>query len=96
MTAQPSYRWMATLLDILVERFDKAAAMTLLRDESARDTAMLDLAEELQRAGMPAGMLDTHEGSSLFLAVLALRLKFPLDVAHEKVQRNIDMREGRI
>jgi hypothetical protein len=86
---------METLLDLLFERFDRDQAFVLLRDESQRSNAMADLAGDLEIAGMPAGMLATSEGANLFVAVLSLRLKFPVGEAREKVRLNIAMREGR-
>jgi hypothetical protein len=87
---------MSTLLDLLAQRYDRDQSMAMLRDEDLRDSEMRALDSALQRAGMPDGMHETHEGRSLFLAVLTLRLKFPLDEAHAKVERNIAMREGRL
>jgi hypothetical protein len=56
---------------------------------------MRRLSGELVTAGMPAGMLETDEGANLFVAVLALRVKFPREDALAKVRLNIAMREGR-
>jgi hypothetical protein len=89
-----SYRWMTVLLDIFFEEYDRNTALLLLRDETERQTAMRALAPRLEAAGMPDGMLATGEGSSLFVAVLALRLKFSRQEALAKVQLNIAMREG--
>ena len=90
-----SYRWMATLLDLLFARYNRDAAVELLRDPAVRDQATNDLAPELVAAGMPSGMLSTPEGQNLFVAVLALRLKFPEPEARQKVALNIAMREGK-
>jgi len=86
---------MEALLRLLFERYDRSSALELLRDESQRASAMTALSADLELAGMPAGALSTTEGGNLFVAVLALRLKFPEDEALEKVQLNIAMREGR-
>jgi hypothetical protein len=94
-TGSPNYHWMATLLDLLFERFDRDAAMTLLRDPQAREQAKCQLAPVLEPTGMPSGMLATPEGQNLFVAVLSLRLKFSEEEARQKVALNIAMREGR-
>jgi hypothetical protein len=84
---------METLLDLLLARYERPEALTFLQDLGARERAKGDLAVELASAGMPPGMLATPEGDNLFVAVLALRLKFPEDEAREKVALNIAMRE---
>jgi hypothetical protein len=91
---QSDYRWMAVLLELLFERFTREEALALLRDLEARETAIGWLAPELDRAGLPHGMLTTQEGQNLFVAVLGLRLKFQIQEAREKVSLNIAMRAG--
>jgi hypothetical protein len=86
---------MSTLLDRLADGYDREQSLAMLRNEDLRNIVMQEQEAALQAVGMPDGMFDTHEGQSLFLAVLTLRLKFPLDEAHAKVERNIAMREGR-
>lgn len=86
---------METLLDLLFTQYERAAAMTLLRDLTERERAMTRLSVELEAAGMPAGMLASSEGQNLFVAVLSLRIKFPEHEARDKVALNIAMREGR-
>lgn len=90
-----SYRWMATLLDLLFERYEQPDALAMLRDTRAREPALQSLAPDLESHGMPPEMLATPEGQNLFVAVLSLRLKFPKDEARQKVALNIAMREGR-
>ncbi|MDQ3549297.1 MAG: hypothetical protein M3439_10830 [Chloroflexota bacterium] len=94
-TGPTNYRWMATLLDLLFSRYERPDALTLLRDPDVREQAITELATELEAAGMPPAMLVAPEGQNLFVAVLALRLKFTEREAHEKVALNIAMREGR-
>jgi hypothetical protein len=94
-TGRSDYRWMATLLDLLFDRFSRAEALALLRDLDARARATESLTPDLERAGLPPGMLTAQEGQNLFVAVLGLRLKFPIDEARQKVALNISMREGR-
>ena len=86
---------MESLLTLLFERYDRLHAMTLLRDERERERAVIELDTELSQLDMPSGMFSTAEGSNLFVAVLALRLKFSEEEAMEKVRLNIAMREGR-
>ncbi len=93
MTA--NYRWMEALLNLLFSRYDRAEAATFLNDLGARQSAIASFAADLQLFGMPGDMLTTPEGQNLFVAILALRLKFPEDEAREKVALNIAMREGR-
>jgi hypothetical protein len=85
---------MATLLELLQARYDRPAAMELLRDLDARARALTALSSDLEAAGMPPGLLSTAEGENLFVAVLSLRLKFSEDEARQKVAMNIAMREG--
>jgi hypothetical protein len=87
---------MATLLVALFERYDRSAALDLLRDIDTRQRAIDELSPELVAAGMPESMLTTSEGQNLFVAVLSLRLKFSKAEALEKVALNIAMREGRV
>jgi len=84
---------METLLDLLFARYERPEALTFLQDIGARERAKGELVDELVSAGMPQAMLTTSEGDNLFVAVLALRLKFPEDEAREKVLLNISMRE---
>lgn len=91
----PSHRWMQTLLDLLYLEYDRAQAMRMLQDEQARAEAVSVLERRLEDAGMASGLLDTDPGRNLFVAVLTLRLKFPIEEAREKVRLNIAMREGR-
>jgi hypothetical protein len=84
---------METLLDLLFARYERPEALMFLQDLEARERAKSDLVDELVPAGMPQGMLTTPEGDNLFVAVLALRLKFPEDEARDKVALNIAMRE---
>ena len=84
---------METLLDLLFARYERPEALTFLQDLGARERAKGELVDELVSAGMPQAMLTTSEGDNLFVAVLALRLKFPEDEAREKVLLNISMRE---
>lgn len=93
--SERSYRWMLDLLDELAQGWTRDEALTLLRDGQAQAAARDALAPRLEERGMPAGMLASDEGGNLFVAVLALRLKFPLDEARRKVELNIAMREGR-
>ena len=86
---------METLLDLLFARYERPEALTFLQDLGARERAKGELVDELVSAGMPQAMLTTSEGDNLFVAVLALRLKFPEDEAREKVLLNISMREQR-
>ena len=90
-----SYRWMRDCLGLLYDRIDDAQAREMLLDADRRAEVYDDLASALYPAGMPVGMLSTPEGESLGVALLALRLRFPRDVALEKVELNIAMREGR-
>lgn len=90
-----SYRWMAALLEALFGDFEREACVALLRDIAARETARETLAPRLELAGMHPGTLETTAGDNLFVAVLVLRLKFPLEAARDKVALNIAMREGR-
>jgi hypothetical protein len=86
---------METLLDLLLARYERPEAMSFLQDLGARERAKGVLAADLVSAGMPPDMLATPEGDNLFVAVLALRLKFPESEAREKVALNIAMREQR-
>lgn len=86
---------MATLLDLLFARFERDEALTILRDVDARARAIATLADDLEASGMPPNLLASSEGENLFVAVLALRLKFPQNEAREKVALNISMRERR-
>jgi hypothetical protein len=95
MSDQSPYAWLETLLDLFFERYDADAARALLRDERARDAALLELRPELLAAGAAADMLGGKEGDNLSMAVLALRLKFNRDEALDKVRLNIAMRGGR-
>lgn len=85
---------MATLLELLFASYDRPMALDMLRDITVRAQAIDALEPQLVAAGMPPGMLRSSEGENLFVAVLSLRLKFPLEEAREKVALNIRMRDG--
>jgi hypothetical protein len=86
---------MTMLLDLFYDRYDDAAARRLVVDAGARAAAMTALGPELERAGMTPGALASAEGAALFVSVLTLRVKFPLEEARARVALNIAMREGR-
>jgi hypothetical protein len=86
---------METLLELLFARYERPEALTVLQDLEARERAKGEMATDLESAGMKQGMLTTSEGDNLFVAVLALRLRFPQDEARDKVALNISMREQR-
>ena len=86
---------MERLLELLYDRYDRRRAVEFLRDERARAGALADLAAELVAAGMPPEMGSSEEGQNLFVAVLTLRVKFPIEEARQKVALNIAMRERR-
>jgi hypothetical protein len=94
-TSNHTYGWLESLLLLLFDRLDRQEALRALRDSEERACVMRRLSGELVTAGMPAGMLETDEGANLFVAVLALRVKFPREDALAKVRLNIAMREGR-
>lgn len=91
-----SYRWMATLLEVLIAEYDRDTCVVLLRDASARSDVAPVIIPRLEDAGMTTGFIQTSSGDNLFVAVLGLRLKFPPAEAREKVALNIAMREGRV
>ncbi len=86
---------METLLELLLARYERPEALAILKDPYVREDAQATLAPDLEAAGMPIGMLATTEGENLFVAILALRIKFPEAEAREKVALNIAMREQR-
>jgi len=86
---------MAALLEILFVNYDRDTCLAILRDSACRDSEKLILNERLVQAGMQPKFLNSSTGDNLFLAVLGLRLKFPLEDARAKVALNIAMREGR-
>lgn len=92
---EPSYRWMETLLDLLNADYDRPTAMSMLRDVTVRAQAITVIEGQLEGSGMAPGFLQTDAGENLFVAVLSLRIKFPIEEAREKVRLNIAMREGR-
>jgi hypothetical protein len=91
--ARSSYRWLEKLLLILFERYDSAQIRALLQDSGQRAETIAGLRAELVAAGADVGLLDSASGENLFLAVAALRVKFPRDEALAKVRQNIAMRE---
>lgn len=95
MTPGPNDRgWMLPLLSILFEEFTTLAAVRLLRDDLAREAFLPLLAAALERRGTPGDGLAADDGDSLLQGLLALRTKFPLVEAQEKVRVNIAMRGG--
>lgn len=95
MSQRPSYRWMRDYLELLYDRVDDERARAMLFEPAERSIVYAELELDLAASGMPEGMFETSEGESLGIALLALRLRFPRDIALEKVELNIAMREGR-
>jgi len=89
-----SYRWMAEVLDALFEHLDDATAVNMLRDKKARDLSpeVVAIGSDVRRRHPE---LEDIEFDNLFVALLALRVKFPHDEATRKVAMNIAMRERR-
>ncbi|MEI2617481.1 MAG: hypothetical protein V9F06_07595 [Thermomicrobiales bacterium] len=95
MSVRRSYRWMQVCLGLLYDRVDDGRARAMLMDPAERAAVYEGFAPDLLAHGMPDGMFATSEGESLGVALLALRLRFPREIALDKVELNIAMREGR-
>jgi hypothetical protein len=97
LTAAPrdDYAWLATLLDLLLERYSDDAARALLRDPEARAEVFRVLAPDLVAAGASQSQLDSAEVDNLLMAIAALRVKFAPEEARAKVRLNIAMRAAR-
>lgn len=93
VTQPADYSWLATLLELLIERYDDTAARQLLRDASVRRLALDAFAPELIAAGAARAVLASAEAENLLTAVAALRVKFSPDEARMKVRLNIAMRQ---
>ncbi|HUG14266.1 MAG TPA: hypothetical protein VMM78_04535 [Thermomicrobiales bacterium] len=89
-----SYQWMSDLLGILYEQLDHDTAIQLLRDRNLRERSVAS-APELGEVRRQQPDVDHEEFDNLFVALLALRVKFDRDEAARKVELNIAMREGR-
>lgn len=87
-------RWMSPLLTILYEDYTALAAARLLRDETAREGLVPLLAVALEQRGFASDGLTAATGDALLQGLLALRTKFPLEDAREKVRVNIAMTSG--
>jgi len=85
---------MPPLLTILYEEYTARAAVRLLRDETAREAVVPLLAAALEQRGYASDGLTAATGDSLLQGLLALRTKFPLEEAREKVRINIAMTSG--
>ncbi len=90
----PDRRWMEPLLEILYEDYSATAAVRLLRDEAAREAIVPLLASTLELRGHQSDGLTASAGDGLLQGLLALRTKFPLEEAREKVRLNIAMTSG--
>jgi hypothetical protein len=86
---------MERLLELLYDEYDDRESRALLRDENRRVATPALLGDSLVVAGMAKAMRCSDEAANLFVAVLSLRIHFPLDEAREKVAQNIAMRERR-
>jgi len=90
-----SYRWMRRCLEWLYDDVSDNDARQMLTNPDLRAARYAEVTTVLQDAGMPVGMLETSEGQSLGVAILALRLRFPRQDGLDRVDLNIAMREGR-
>lgn len=95
MSNSTSYRWMRRCLEWLYDDVSDSDARQMLTNPDLRDARYAEVAPVLHDAGMPVGMLETSEGQSLGVAILALRLRFSRQDGLDRVDLNIAMREGR-
>ena len=86
--------WMLPLLDLLFEDYTATAAVRLLRDDLAREAVVPLLVDALADRGVTGANLGNAAGDNLLQGLLALRTKFTLAEAREKVARNIAMSGG--
>jgi hypothetical protein len=84
---------MADLLAFMFAHYDDADALTMLRDTERRAAIASDARSHGHN--LPEDLIGSTEWQNLLVALVTLRVKFPRDVALQKVELNIAMREGR-
>jgi hypothetical protein len=70
-------------------------AFASLRDPEARQRLRVELNEHELASGRLGRIPDGDYGDNLLQAILALRIKFPVEEATAKLETNIAMRERR-
>jgi len=95
VTTSIDFSWMRVVLRSL---FDESTPVTARAAITSPDS-LAELRRDLEMRVLAAGKLGripTGEfGDNLLMALIALRLKFPLEEAFEKLEINIAMRERR-
>lgn len=86
---------MRRCLEWLYDDVSDDDARHMLTNPEVREARYAEIAPTLHDAGMPVGMLESSEGQSLGVAILALRLRFPRQDGLDRVDLNIAMRERR-
>lgn len=89
------FSWMRVVLATLFRDVTTERAVELLRDPDARDRLRAELNENELDRGRLGRIPDADYGDNLLQAILALRVKFPIEDATAKLETNIAMRERR-
>lgn len=95
--SEPSrdFSWMRVVLVMLFRDLTTEQAVEALRDATARDRLRAELNENELDRGRLGRIPDGDYGDNLLQAILALRVKFPIEDATAKLETNIAMRERR-
>jgi hypothetical protein len=86
---------MRVVLVALFRDHEPAEALEFLRDADARERLRADLNADALDGGRLGRVPEGEYGDNLLQAILALRVKFPVEEATAKLETNIAMRERR-
>lgn len=89
------FSWMRVVLAMLFRDLKTEQAVEALRDATARDRLRAELNDNELDRGRLGRIPDGDYGDNLLQAILALRVKFPIEDATAKLETNIAMRERR-
>lgn len=89
------FSWMRVVLAALFRDFTTEQAVEFLRDSKSRDRLRADLDDRALDGGRLGHIPRGEYGDNLLQAILALRVKFPIEEASAKLETNIAMRERR-
>jgi hypothetical protein len=85
------FQWMRTALGYLYANMSDERAREILYDEAERKSAFASIRTSLLSDSPLQAILDGELGDNLFLALLAIRIKFAPGEGRQKVELNIAM-----